>query len=266
MSNPPSANAVEKKLDWNAGFRWPHTVIVGLAVAVAVVGCVGMYFTRQGVSIQVATDVGITLSMLGVVGAVVIFARQSAQGAIESGRHLEFMNKTSDTLGRLETLSTAEKQALAAGVPAEPVEVDGNGSGEGGLTVKIEARATDGSVPDENHAHDEDGDSYPEETLGLKMRDDVIVYDPKDIKIWMLAAVFNNWEKQGSSGRWNLSALRGAAQKKGHFRNSWFLAFADPDTGKLEYYRVSTGGRGKSEPTVTSLTGDMTEEILSKTR
>ncbi|MGU3587371.1 hypothetical protein ACLBYD_30035 [Rhodococcus sp. C26F] len=270
VPNPPSPGPGPKddKLPLLAGFAVRHWMVIGATVAIAALGVVGMCFTEQGFAVQVATDVGIVLSTLGVIGAVVIFARQSEQNSRESIRHKEFMARTDSTLGKLSSTSEALKNRLgegAANLVADGAETPEAAEYSGNGQFVVEVEVGDSSVSQNDLSASSDEDQYPAESLGLRTQNgEVIVYDPSDVKLWMLAAVVKHWEDEARSGRWNLGTLRGAAQRKGHGRNSWFLVFENPDTGEFDYYRVSTGGRGKKEPTVTPTTADGTNQVLNR--
>ncbi|MEV1134527.1 hypothetical protein [Rhodococcus coprophilus] len=256
------------RLPWNAGFKWRHVVVMSVAAAIALIGGYGVHSSGQTGPVQLATDVGIALSMLGVVGAVTIFARQSAQNDLESTRHAAFMLRTETTLMAMMETDASLKHVFGERVygfgSEEAPKVDAQFSGGGTASAQTQSVELSESPGEEGPDFDEESDGYPAETLGLQTQNgEVIVYDPKDVKLWMLAAVVRYWDGQGTAGRWNLSALRGAAQKKGHGRNSWFLVFEDPETEELDYYRVSTGGRGKTEPTVTHMTVGGTNKVLS---
>lgn len=230
-----------------------HRTFFVSAVVVMIAGVLAVVCADQDLSLDLAAGAGILLSAAGVMAAVIIFARQSKQGEADRLFHNQFMERTDGSLGDLKDQLTLREQ-IGAGAAKQLDEDDGHSpqldasfSSEGSLSASIQVIEGD----------------FPADSLGIETQNgSVIVYDPMDVKLWMVGEVVDFWKKQETTGRWNLSTLKGAAQKKGHARNSWFLVFENPETGELDYYRVSTGGRGKKTPTVTPTPPDQVAAIM----
>ncbi|WP_072846096.1 hypothetical protein [Rhodococcus tukisamuensis] len=228
---------------WCSAMRWVHWCFVAGVVAVAMVGVIALYFAeQQPLALDLAAIAGIVLSAAGVAGAVVIFSRQAAQARRESYHHTQFMQRTDSSLREL---TTSERFKTEVGETAARLD---------------EAEPSDQEAQGPADARFEE----PAESLGLRTSNDSIVYDPKNVSLWMLAAVVDHWNSQGTTGRWDVGALKGAVKRRSGGNSSWYLVFEDPDTDRLDYYRVSMGGRGKSGPTVTPMTVTETVAALNK--
>lgn len=247
-----------------------HRTLFSSALVLMIVGIAAAFRADQSVAINLATGAGILLSAAGVMAALVIFARQSKQSDDDRVFHKQFIARTDGTLVALKDQLDLREQ-IGEGAAEQPDDDDvatDKSAGAGSRDVlgpRVDAAfGSDGAVSASVNAA---GWEFPADSLGLETQGgNVIVYDPKDVKLWMIGEVVDFWKRQESSGRWNLSTLKGAAQKKGHVRNSWFLVFENPDTKELDYYRVSTGGRGKTTPTVTLTTQDDVATILDGNR
>lgn len=79
--------------------------------------------------------------------------------------------------------------------------------------------------------------------------DELGVVRPEDVPLAVLADLLAYWESRHETGRWRVRNLVGAARRTGRGNHPWIVAFRSRD-GELRYWRVSRGGRGKSQATV----------------
>ncbi|QYB04266.1 hypothetical protein I1A62_07050 [Rhodococcus sp. USK10] len=255
-----------RRAAWWTDMRCVHRAFFVSASVVMVAGVIAVVCADQDLTLDLAAGAGILLSAAGVMAAIVIFARQSKQGEADRLFHEKFMERTEGSLGELKDQLELREQIGAGAAKqlddedATTVEFSGTGAEEG---VRSQVDAGFGSEGTHSASVGAIEADFPADSLGLETQDgSVIVYDPKDVKLWMIGEVVDFWKRQETTGRWNLSTLKGAAQKKGHSRNSWFLVFENPDSKEFDYYRVSTGGRGKKTPTVTPTPHDDVAAIM----
>jgi len=117
------------------------------------------------------------------------------------------------------------------------------------------ARESPPSVFEEPDEHDADVPAeYVEPPTGV-IGEIVIKFGEYDyvrndrIPLRVIRDLVVGWEADGREGTWLLGDLSGAIRKTGRGNHSWFCVFAD--RGVL--WKVSRGGKGKADPTVTEI-------------
>ncbi|WP_315094731.1 hypothetical protein [uncultured Cellulomonas sp.] len=160
------------------------------------------------------TVVGVSLTGIGLVVAIAIYIRQGVDSQAKHDELMETWRSDSEALRTELTKFT-------------PVDVD----------------------------EDED-DPYAEASRGFEhytaATDDLGVVHPGDVPLAVLADLLAYWESRHETGRWRVRNLVGAARRTGRGNHPWIVAFRGRD-GDLRYWRVSRGGRGKSQATVEEL-------------
>lgn len=114
--------------------------------------------------------------------------------------------------------------------------------------------------PDALSGSDE-SDSLPYETglieqVGMDLGHGVRAFQRDDVPLGVLHKTVNAWRAEGKKGDWTVGSLVGALRKTGSGNHPWYLAFEDGGVTRL--WKLSGGGRGKSDPTLTevALTSD----------
>lgn len=119
------------------------------------------------------------------------------------------------------------------------------------LTVAKENEDTSGDQ--------EQPDQYPDESTALEghgrpVDEDHRAYGPDEIPLTVVKDLVTGWDVVGKGGRWPVSSLVGSVRKSTRGNHPWFVTLRDPDGNRLRTWKVSRGGRGKTEPTVLEVT------------
>ena len=103
-------------------------------------------------------------------------------------------------------------------------------------------------------------DARAQENADVYLLDGVSVYPPQDIPLRVLGDLVQGWRKQGhftENGGWLLGEIVQGLHKQGAKGNHpWRVVLIDRDKPKRRFvWKISRGGQGKTEPTVTDETG-----------
>lgn len=195
---------------------------VGLAALLWLWGS-GRWFDQP--FLNVVSWVGALISLAGVVLAYLIFRRQARQ----SKRSTQYRNRV---LSDLEVLISGVDTKVTDMVDRLSLQVS-DADAEDGSNVRDRWRDLM-PVPSGEH------DAYVNSPSGKRRR----LFLPGDVPLAVLGALVGEWQKSGHTGRWNLSALRGAFRAEGKGNHPWYLVFIRPDDEATEMWKVTRGPGG----------------------
>jgi hypothetical protein len=206
-------------------------VVVAAVIVIVVIGMVlllwwwGTGHAFDQPFLNVVSWMGAAISLAGVVLAYLIFRRQTRQ----SKRSTRYRNRV-----------LADLQLLMSGVDSKVTDVVDrlsrevpDADAEAGSDVRDRWR-------DLMPVPSGEGSVYVSSPSGKQRR----LYLPGDVPLAVLGALVGEWAKGDHSGRWNLSALRGAFRAEGRGNHPWYLVFLRPEDEETELWKVTRGPGG----------------------
>lgn len=173
-----------------------------------------------------------------VVGAALAFTIYKAQGR-QSDQFQDL------TLGKLDTMGARVELIVKT---QKPIHDEGQEKLQGELQAESAGNA-EPVPPDEGYI-----DEVAERAMtehGVDMEGHRIL-DQKYVPLKVIANLVQAWDAMGEKGDWSVENLLGTSRKKIQGNPSWYVFFLD-SKHQVVTWRLSSGGKGKSEPTATRM-------------
>lgn len=201
--------------------------------------------------------IGVAVSSLGVILAILIFSRQKIDG----------QKSEQAIIDHIDTLKSAAAAEAVSGDPLISINDPGN-------TIAVESDQMNGGspgLPDKLPDHDSGGglndadnldiDPYEDsmrkflsgaDKLTLPTGEEVPVGTVREIPMTVLADFINAWPNDGVEEIPRVSELAGVARNTGKGNHPWIFMVAR-ESGVDELWKLTKGGRGASDPRVTKV-------------
>lgn len=196
--------------------------VVGGTVLLRILGG-GSWF--DALYLQIIGWVGVLISLAGVLLAYLIFRRQKQAAQVESHRQRQLLQRLQSVLTQVhEKVTDIAVRRANDSIPDSEAE---EGKGIDDLWSDV--------TPERNQ-----GEVYLSSPSGKKRR----VFGTGEIPLAVISALVDQWRKQGLTGRWPLSALRGAFRAEGKGNHPWYLVFVPPNDETGVVWKVTRGPGG----------------------
>lgn len=119
------------------------------------------------------------------------------------------------------------------------------------VNKRAQQEASEDEAPDGDDAYE--AETAVLERLGQNVGGGVKRLQRDDIPLKLIHDVVLGWEKAGVQGDWSLSAVHSALRKHGKGNHAWWLITRDPESEKDRVFKVSRGGQGVRDVTVTEV-------------